>query len=172
MSGKYKFFRNRLCIAGLVAASVFAGVAAPVAVSMTNVEVAEAATTVSASRVISYFNGQVGQKKLSGWCLKFCDDGYEALGAKLKRYGSAREMANDYNLNTSKNPPVGAFVFFKGVKNGHVGIWVGDGVVATQGMIGENKPIAKMSIDAWTKGAGAYLGWCIPRDLNIHDDLN
>lgn len=123
--------------------------------------------TVSQDRIKSYFNSQVGQRKLSGYCLKFCDDGYASLGFTNTRYKSARTMANTYALNKSKNPPVGAYVFWGGTANGHVGVSVGDGIVATQGGVGAGKPIAKMNVDNWCRIAGTYLGWCMPRGLTV-----
>ncbi len=131
------------------------------------------AVTIPADKVISKFNGTIGgYTSYSGWCLKFVSDIYQQLGYSCPRYGYALEMARAYSLK-SGTPAVGAFVFFGTSGYGHVGVWVGDGVVATQGD-GTNyvNPVTKKSISKWAEGYGAYRGWVIPSGLTIASGLS
>lgn len=90
-----------------------------------------------------------------------------ATGIQKKPVGTAYETYLSYGVSTSKeNIPVGAFVFGSGASTtdginnpaGHVGIYVGDGMVADQGGV--------VTLDKWLSwqkancdGHQGWIGW-------------
>jgi len=92
---------------------------------------------------------------------------YRALGISQvdKSQPTAREAKNSWLVSTSKtNISVGAAVYFNITSDGHVGIYVGDGMVVH--MWPENKKgVVKMqSLDSLSNYAG--WGWQAGYDLS------
>ncbi len=132
-----------------------------------------ASNILSADTIVMTARAKVGShdSNLAGMCLRFCLNLYQSLNSNAK-YGGKACCAFTYSkhavISTSReNIPLGALVFFSGTNGrcsgcgyspGHVGIYVGDGVVSIQGKsnggIISNKPIS-----TWERWGYPYIGW-------------
>ncbi len=146
---------------------------------------ARAATTLSESSIRNYLNGKNGktESNYGGLCLKWTFQQYKNLGATNAAVGTssccAHYAATKMNLSTSDNIPIGALIFFDGVSKqgrcsrcghyyGHVGIYVGDGYVSS---IHGNGKIKNESISLWGSWGYRYMGWAIPKNVEINRDI-
>ena len=102
-----------------------------------------------------------------GFCQKWVDDVFDAAGIKIPRKSSAREAARAWGASTDwSKVKVGAAVFGYGWDNsgnpgcvyGHVGIYVGNGVVLDN--IGY---VHEWSLTEWVNSGNTYVpqgtGW-------------
>lgn len=132
-----------------------------------------ASNILSADTIVMTARAKVGShdSNLAGMRLRFCLNLYQSLNSNAK-YGGKACCAFTYSkhavISTSReNIPLGALVFFSGTNGrcsgcgyspGHVGIYVGDGVVSIQGKsnggIISNKPIS-----TWERWGYPYIGW-------------
>lgn len=73
-------------------------------------------------------NPRVGSNgRWEWWCLGFVSDAYKSAGIYLPAsYNTAQQAANVMVTNTDKDPPRGAFVFYRYGTDGHVAISLGD----------------------------------------------
>ena len=99
--------------------------------------------------------------QLGSWWSGNCEVFVEiAFGTQRRAYSAYAHY--DYRksrgqINNDPNPPAGAFVFYGGSADGHVGIALGDGqVISTQGYGGDHKPVWQHSVTGLNN---PYLGW-------------
>lgn len=102
-------------------------------------------------------------------CLKFVQDAYDVengANTDIKRYGYAREAAENVVKNIEGIPPRGAFVFYewdgdlKGYCTdcGHVGLSIGNGVIIHN----SGTSILKQDYKSLKAPTYRYIGWAYP----------
>lgn len=99
--------------------------------------------------------------QLGAWWSGRCETFVElAYGVRFKAASAMTHYqyrASKGSIRTDIQPPAGAFVFYGGSSDGHVGIALGNGqVVSTQGYSGEQKPVWQHRV---TGLSNPYLGW-------------
>lgn len=93
----------------------------------------------------------------SGRCEIFVELAYGTRARAASAMAHYQYQLRRGRIHTDTQPPAGAFVFYGGSSDGHVGLAVGNGqVVSTQGYSGERKPIWQHRV---TGLSNPYLGW-------------
>lgn len=110
-------------------------------------------------------NNGLNYRHNAGYCLQWVQDIYQAAGVNLDRKGCATEAAWAWQESTSQSGiPLGAMVFghaygvnHGGHNAGHVGIYIGNGEVASN----NTGKVQIKSLDAWISIYG-WKGWGCP----------
>ena len=134
MKGSLKFLRKRLCVIGLAAASVFAGIAAPMAVSTANVEVAEAGTNGhTRDWVAGWANGKLNTAvDYDGAAGVQCVDLIQMYAKDLGEYLPSLNayqyatcaLPNGWQRYGNDRDPMVGDIYIKNGNPGHVGVVV------------------------------------------------
>ncbi|WP_026526057.1 GBS Bsp-like repeat-containing protein [Butyrivibrio sp. VCD2006] len=146
---------------------------------------ARAATVLKESTIRDYLNAKNGRTESSygGLCLKWAFTQFKNMGASNASVGTssccAHYAATKMNLSTDSNIPIGAVVFFSGPASqgtcrschqhyGHAGIHVGNNIVSS---IHGKGQIKNEAISLWNSWGYSYMGWAIPKNVEIDRDV-
>ncbi|MBQ6453043.1 MAG: C40 family peptidase [Coriobacteriales bacterium] len=132
------------------------------------------AVEIEAREVVEYMESRVGDDYNANWCLYFVRTSWQAMGGPesttccASKYGEEHVISSDMD-----NIPVGADVYFVGGSvhcdncgrmAGHVGIYVGDGMmVHNYGSTIRKDPVAEVA--HW--GELQWLGWGFHGGISI-----
>ena len=121
------------------------------------------AADYSASRIVSYVNGRVGESYARGYCLRFVDESFQNIYGFREYSCCAYKCGSTYLDSASRDIPLGACVFFGGSdvtcscgnRAGHIGIYVGNGNIV-HAWAGK---LVNTSIDYVVSCGYPYRGW-------------
>ncbi len=125
--------------------------------------VAVNAADYSASRIVNYVNGRVGESYARGYCLRFVDESFQNIYGFREYSCCAYKCGSTYLDSASRDIPLGACVFFGGSdvtcscgnRAGHIGIYVGNGNIV-HAWAGK---LVSTSIDYVVSCGYPYRGW-------------
>lgn len=122
------------------------------------------AADYSASRIVNYVNGRIGESYTYGYCLRFVEECYQNIYGFRAWTCCAYKSGSLYIDSTSMDIPLGATVYFGGSsvtckdcgnKAGHVGIYVGNGYFVHDW----DGKVQKTTIDYIVSRGYPYRGW-------------